>query len=103
MKYCEKKYDPHIIFLSQIIDSEKAGLLKCVKSVVSEHLWIFNMLKGPEDCLNLPISTFVIFFDKSEKKVGSKNSVLVVYEILTLFVNILSPAEKYSLSVKASV
>ena len=32
-----------------------------------------------------------------------KNSVLVVSEILRLFVNILTPDEKYSLSVKASV
>ena len=37
------------------------------------------------------------------KIVSSKNSVLVVSKILRLFVNILSPDDKYSLSVKASV
>ena len=37
------------------------------------------------------------------KDIRSKNLVLVVSEILTLFVNILSPNDKYSLSVKASV
>ena len=37
------------------------------------------------------------------KKISLKNSVLVVFEILRLFVNILRPNEKFSLSVKASV
>ena len=36
-------------------------------------------------------------------KIRSKKSVLVVYEILRLFVDILTPNEKHSLSVKASV
>ena len=37
------------------------------------------------------------------KKISSKNSFLVPSEILTLFVNILTPDDKYSLSVKTSV
>ena len=37
------------------------------------------------------------------KKISSENSVLIVSEILKLFVNILTPDEKNSLSVKASV
>ena len=37
------------------------------------------------------------------KKIRRKNSFLVVSEILRLFVNILSPYDKYSFSVKASV
>ena len=37
------------------------------------------------------------------KKITSKDFVLVVSEILGLFVNILTPDEEYSLSVKASV
>ena len=36
-------------------------------------------------------------------EISLKSSVLVVSEILRLFVNILTPDEKYSLSVKASV
>ena len=37
------------------------------------------------------------------KKISSKNSFLEVSEILRLFVNILTPDDNYSLSVKASV
>ena len=37
------------------------------------------------------------------KKIRSKNSFLVVSEILRLFVNILTPNDKHSLSIKASV
>ena len=37
------------------------------------------------------------------KKISSKNSVLLVSEIFRLFVNILTPDDKYSLSVKARV
>ena len=37
------------------------------------------------------------------EKISSKNYVLVVPEILRLFVNILTPDEKYSLSVKENV
>ena len=37
------------------------------------------------------------------KKISSKKSVLVVFEILRLFVNIFTPDDKYSLAVKASV
>ena len=40
-------------------------------------------------------------FWASWKKISSENSVLVVSEVLTLFVNILTPDDKYSPSVKA--
>ena len=69
---------------------------------MSEHLRTVNMLKGPKHCINLQGSIFLIFFDQSEKKISSKNFFLVVYEILTLLVNILTPDDKYSL-VKAGV
>ena len=51
---------------------QNASLLKCRKSPVSEHLWTVNMLKGPNDCLNLHGSIFVIFFDHYEKKSAPK-------------------------------
>ena len=51
---------------------EKAGLLKCPKSLVSEHLWRVNMLTGPKHCINLQLSIFFIFFDHSETKSGPK-------------------------------
>ena len=49
------------------------------------------MLKGPKHCLNLDGSIFVIFLITLEKE-------LVVYEILRLLVNILTPDEVFSLS-----
>ena len=45
-----------------------AGLLKYLKSPVSEHLWKVNMLKCPKYSLNMHGSIFVIFFVNSEKK-----------------------------------
>ena len=81
---------------------QKAELNKYPKSPVSKHLWIVKMLKGRKDYLNLHCSAFVIFFWSLWNKISSKNSVLVVSKTLTLFFNILTPDDKYSLSVKAS-
>ena len=61
------------------------------------------MLSSPEHCLNQNGSIFVQFFDHYEIKSDQQNSVLVVSDILRLFVNIFTPDDKYSLSVKASV
>ena len=61
------------------------------------------MLKIPKHGKNWRGSIFVIFFSNSDKKRARKKIALVVYEILRLLVNILTPDEKYSLSVKASV
>ena len=47
---------------------QKAALLQCTKSWVSEHLWTVNMLKGLKHCINLHGSIFVWFFDHSERK-----------------------------------
>ena len=57
------------------------------------------MLKGPKDFLNLRGGLFVIFCDHSERKLADNFSVSVVSEIFTLFVHIMTPDEKYSLSV----
>ena len=83
---------------------QKAGLLKLLKSPLREHLWIVNILKRPKDCLNKSAGhLFCNVFWSLLNEISSENSVLVVSEILRLFVNILTPDEKYSLSVKASV
>ena len=66
---------------------------------MSEHLCTVNMLKGLKHRWNLQGSIFCSLW----KNFSSKNSVLVVCEILRLFVNILTPDDKYSLSVKISV
>ena len=60
-------------------------------------------VKGSETLLKSRRKYFLITFDHSEEKFGSRNSVLLVSEILRLLVNILTPDDKYSLSVKASV
>ena len=51
---------------------QKAGLLICPKSPVSEHLWTLNILKGPKHCKNLHGSIFITFFDHSERKSARK-------------------------------
>ena len=51
---------------------EKAELLKCPKNHISGQLWRANMLKGPKHCLNPHGSSFVIFFDHSEKRSAPK-------------------------------
>ena len=61
---------------------------------VSEHLWTVNMSNRPKDSVNLDGSIFVIFFDNYWKEITSKDSVLVVSEILTLFVNLFTPDDK---------
>ena len=55
-----------------------------------------TLLKSAPECLHY------IFWLLS-KKIGSKNSFSQVSEILTLFVRILTPDNKYILSVKAGV
>ena len=83
---------------------QKAGLLKLLKSPLREHLWIVNMLKHPKDCLNKSAGhLFCNLFWSHLNEISSENSVLVVSEILRLFVNILTPGDKCSISVKANV
>ena len=96
-----KKEEPERLLVSEIIHW-KSGLLKCLKTPASEHLHAVNMLKAPEHCLNMHSKIFVIFFDDFERNQFEK-FLLLVFEILSLFVNILTPNEKYSLSVKPSV
>ena len=79
---------------------QKAWLIKCLKSPMSEHLWTVSMLKGPKHCLNLHGSSFVKFFGHYRRTQVRKNSGLVVSDILRLFLNILNPNDKYSVSVK---
>ena len=62
-----------------------------------------QQVKGSEKLLKSARQYFCHIFLSLWKEISSKNSVLVDSEILRLFVNILTPDEKYSLSVKASV
>ena len=60
-------------------------------------------VKGSEKFLKSARQCFCDIFCSLRNEISSKNSVLVVSEILTLFVNILTPDDKYFLSVKANV
>ena len=60
-------------------------------------------VKGSETLLKSARQYFRYIFWSLWQKISSKNSFLEVSEKLRLFVNILTPDDKYSLSVKASV
>ena len=60
-------------------------------------------VKGSERLPKSARQFFCHIFWTVWKKISSKISVLVLSEILTLFVNILTPGEKYCLSGKAKV
>ena len=62
-----------------------------------------QQVKGPKTVLKSEQHYFGHIFWSLWEKVRSKNSVLVVSEILRVFFNILTSDEKYSLTVKASV
>ena len=60
-------------------------------------------VKESEILLKSARKYFCHIFYSLLKEISSKNSVLVVSEMLRLFVNILTPDDKYCLSVKACV
>ena len=66
-------------------------------------LMLSQHVKGFETLLKSAWENFCRTLWSVWEKIISKNSVLVVSEILRLFVNILTPVEKYSFSVKASI
>ena len=77
---------------------QKVNLFKWRKSPVSEHLWTFKMLKTPEKLLKSPRQYFCHIFWSLWNETSSDNSVLLLSEILRLFVDILTPGDKSSLS-----
>ena len=60
-------------------------------------------VKESEILLKSARNYFCHIFWSLLKEISSKNSVSLVSEMLRLFVNILTPDDKYSLSVKARV
>ena len=69
----------------------------CVRTRMdSEHV------KSSERLLKSARQYFFQIFWSLWKAISSKNSAVVVSEILRLFINILTPDDKYSLSVKTS-
>ena len=60
-------------------------------------------VKGSETLDKSAWQYFCLIFWSMWKKIGPNTSVLVVYEILRLFVNILTPIQMHSLWVKANI
>ena len=73
------------------------------KKIPVRNLMDSQHVKVSERLLKSARQYFCHIFWSLWKNMSSKNSLLVVSEILRLFVNILTPDDKYSLSVKASV
>ena len=77
IEYFETKDEAQRWFVSEVIcfwnySLQKAALIKSLKSLVLEHLWTVNILKGPKHCFNLHGRIFVIFLDHSETKLAWK-------------------------------
>ena len=69
---------------------------------MSEHSWTVNKLRAQKHCSNLHNSTFSYFL-MSLEGLKLEKSLLVVSEILSFFVNVLTNDEKYCLSVETSI
>ena len=73
------------------------------KKIPVRNLMDSQHVKVSERLLKSARQYFCHIFWSLWEEISSKTSVLVVSETLSLFVNILTPDDKYSLSVKASV
>ena len=61
----KKKGESSSLSISEIIDSKKRWLLKCVKSLTLEQLSVINLLTGSKHCLNRHGATIILFFHES--------------------------------------
>ena len=100
LEYFEKEDEPRKSFFFWKYRLQKTGLLKCpcVRTLMnSEYVKVSNTLHKPAPQYFCHISWWLC------TEIWSKKIVSVVSEILRLFVDILPPNDKYSVSVKASV
>ena len=74
----------------------KRCLLKPLKALASADHWVINGLTGSKHCWSQQGITIFNFFHESEINWVEKKSALVTSEIIRLFVNTLTPDEKYS-------
>ena len=81
---------------------QKAWLDKCLKRLVSENPLRVNMLRRTKHCEKLHKSTFIIFFNHSER-LTCKISLLVICQFLGLSVKTLTFEDKYSLLYKENL
>ena len=61
----KKKGESSSSSISEIIDSKRGGLLKCLKSFTSEQLSVIKLLTGSKHFLNLQGTTIILFFHES--------------------------------------
>ena len=85
------------------LKTSKIRVTSMPKKALVRTLMDSEHVKGSERLLKSARQYFCHIFWWLRQKISSKNFVLVVSEILRLFVNILTPDEKFCLSVKASV
>ena len=81
----------------------KVELLKCPKSHHGTTLMDSQHFKGSKTLLKLARKYCRYIFWTLWKIINFRNSLLAVAEILRLLVKILTPDDKYSISLKASV
>ena len=75
----------------------KTCLLKRLKGLDSAHHSLINVLTSFETLLRLArLLALFLFFHEFEDKLSGKKSALVTSEIFRLFVNTLTPDDKYS-------
>ena len=97
---CKKKTSPRGDFFLRLW-SRNGGVSYMHKKPLGRTLMGSLHVKGSERLLKSARQYLCHIICSLWNKISSKNSVLVVSEILRLFVNILTPDEKYCLSVKA--
>ena len=100
MEYVEKQDEPKKSFISEIIDCKKPGYLNAQKAPF-RHFYGRSTCKIVRKTAYICTAVCLSYF--LWKEFSSKNVLLVVSETLRLFVKILTPDEKYYLSVKASI
>ena len=88
--------------VSETVDCKKRGDLNAEKPFVRTPMGIQDV-KNTKTPFKTVLQYFCQIYWSLLEKMSLRNSVFVVPEILRLFVKILTPDEKYSLSVKASV
>ena len=56
------KNEPRRSSISEVIDSERCALFKCIIGFVSENLFAVNVLPSPKNSCNMQNRTFIVLF-----------------------------------------
>ena len=80
----------------------KDVLTSMSKKPCSEPPWTGDILKHPKYCWNMNDSSFIMFFPHSGRTSVAK-FFLVISQMLVLFVNTLTPHDKYSLYIRVNL